>query len=253
MTDESPVSGDVCEVFSGIQGEGLTVGERQVFVRLSGCNLRCCYCDTPGSRLRSETFRIEQTPGARDFNIVSNPVSAHDLARAVESLDSTRLHRRVALTGGEPLIQPGFVLELAALLKTRGRSVMLETNGTLTDDLDRILPVVDMISMDVKLPTSSGIPDLMPVHQIFLNKALASDVYVKIVVTADTTSAELSTAVRMIRSVDAGIPVVLQPVTPFAGVRSPSPAQVLEWQAECLKYLCDVRVIPQCHKLLGQL
>ena len=57
----------IVELFSSLQGEGLLVGERQVFVRFAGCNLECAYCDTPAARSAPPTCRVEATPGAQDW------------------------------------------------------------------------------------------------------------------------------------------------------------------------------------------
>jgi 7-carboxy-7-deazaguanine synthase len=246
--------GYISEVFSGIQGEGLYVGERQIFVRFAGCNLKCRYCDTPSAQDRTDTCRIEQCPGRRDFAVVDSAVDLSRLLNAVERLEAfSGLHHSIAITGGEPLVQSSFLGEVAGGLKGRGLRVFLETNGSLPDRLPLVIQSVDIVSMDVKLPSASGLPDMMAVHEEFLRAAAAMDVYVKIVLASTTTADELLCAVRMVNSVDASIPVVLQPVTGLSSVRPPSAAQVLEWQSSCRQLHRDVRVIPQCHKFMGQL
>ena len=74
----------------------------------------------------------------------------------------------------------------------------------------------------------------------------------KVVVAAETSAAELERLAELIQAVEVGIPLVLQPVTPVAGVRRPSPMQVLEMQESLARRLPDVRVIPQIHKLMHQ-
>jgi len=239
--------GFVSEIFSGIQGEGLLVGERQVFIRLAGCNLRCAYCDTPLSQVPTDSFRIEQTPGKRDFTVQANPLSAEEVASHASRL---RIGSTVSLTGGEPLVQADFAAKISELLKQSGFRIILETNGSLPDALPEILPHIDIVSMDIKLPSATCGPDLLQAHEQFLLKAITRDVSVKIVLTADTSTDELLAAVGMIKSVNAKIPLVLQPVT---GDHPPSPSQVLDWQAQCLMHLSTVLVIPQCHKMMGQL
>ena len=62
-------------MFSAIQGEAALVGDRQVFVRLTGCNIRCAYCDQPEALdKRPGPCRIEQTPGRRDWAVVDSPL-----------------------------------------------------------------------------------------------------------------------------------------------------------------------------------
>ncbi|HEX7459911.1 MAG TPA: hypothetical protein VF279_04720, partial [Acidimicrobiales bacterium] len=65
----------VSEIFSAIQGEAALVGERQVFVRLAGCNIRCTYCDQPEALERTAgPCRIEATAGRRDWTTEASPL-----------------------------------------------------------------------------------------------------------------------------------------------------------------------------------
>jgi organic radical activating enzyme len=245
------IHGFVHEIFSGIQGEGLFVGERQIFVRLAGCNLECDYCDTAYSRETPEYCRAELTAGKREFRMIQNPVSLEDMADVLSALHSpSNLHHSVSITGGEPLVQAEFARGIARHAKQIGLKVFLETNGTLLDALREILEFTDIISMDVKLGASR---DLFALHKSFLEACVNHETYVKMVVTADSKTEDLDRGIDVIASVDPGIPLILQPVTPVSGVKSPTPERMLEWQARCKARLRSVRVIPQCHKLIGQL
>lgn len=248
------IHGNVYEVYSGIQGEGLLVGERQVFVRLAGCNLNCSYCDTPHARIASDPCRVEQTAGLRDFVVVSNPITAQDVAAFVIRLDNPRtLHHSVALTGGEPLVQAEFASLIARALKQKGIQVFLETNGSLPNSLPKILPYLDYISMDIKLPSATAGPRILDVHEEFLRQAMSVKTYVKMVVTRSSSTDEIVEAATMIGTVDPAILLVLQPVTDSSRDLSPSAGQILKWQELCKSRLQNVRVIPQCHKVMGQL
>ncbi len=237
------------ELFSSVQGEGLLVGERQVFIRFTRCNLDCAYCDTPAARTEPPTCRIERTPGAQDFEEVANPLSAEDVASAVKRLVRPQpgLHHSVALTGGEPLLHTDFLLELLPLIGDLGLGAYLETNGTLADELARVLPHIDTVCMDIKLPSSTKQPPIWGMHERFLLTLAASHEasrfspsppwergpggegfcldpfgrlrasFAKAVITADCQPDEIETAARLLLAIDPEMPLVLQPVTPPVG------------------------------------
>ena len=246
----------VSEVFSAIQGEGAHVGRRQVFLRLAGCNIRCTYCDQPEAlELRPGPCRVELTPGRRDWQTLASPLPAPAVVRAVERLYRAAPHHSVSVTGGEPLAQSGRLAGLLPLLAARGHRIHLETNGTLVAGLRRVVRWVDEVSMDLKLPSVDG-QDVDPETQRrFLEVAAAgAEVAVKIVVGPVTDPAELEAAVRTVAETAPGAAVFIQPVTPFGSAsRAPSPADVLAWQELALGVHPDVRVVPQTHKLIGQL
>ena len=74
---------NLIEIFSSIQGEGLLIGVRQVFLRFQTCNLECVYCDT-GNNVLSEICAIEGTPGRRDFVHAKNPISIDRIIKLLE-------------------------------------------------------------------------------------------------------------------------------------------------------------------------
>ncbi len=116
------------EIYASIQGESTFAGLRCAFVRTTGCNLRCAWCDTPqafygGTRMRREAV----------------------LARALALRTPV-----VEITGGEPLLQPG-VFPLMAELCDAGKTVLVETSGEA--DVAAVDPRVHKV-MDLKCPAS---------------------------------------------------------------------------------------------------
>lgn len=242
---------NIIEIFSSVQGEGRYVGCRQLFVRFEGCNLKCGYCDTenePGAHLMCN---VEIAPGARRFREIINPLDAHEAAAYINQFLLELPHQAISLTGGEPLLHTQFLQELLPMVNGK---VMLETNGTLPERLAEVLPMIDIISMDIKLPQNTGV-DLWAKHQEFLQLAVKhqKDVYAKLVLPGDLVEEDFLRAVEVIAAVDANTLLILQPVTPMNGVPPIEPGRVLELQQMALEQLTDVRVIPQTHRMMDQL
>lgn len=247
-------SSPLVEVFSAIQGEGPIVGCRQLFVRYLGCHIQCAYCDTPATHTKQRQCRLEQTPGLRDFVTLANPVPHSELiARLLELESLPGLHHSVSLTGGEPLQHVHSLRDLLPQLKAHFQ-VYLETDGILVDQLEMLVDSFDMIGMDVKIPSATQLQPYWEEHRRFIRIAARRDLFVKAVLTAHTTPEELDQLMGLVSEVDRQIPVILQPVTPYGAVRKvPSPEQMLNWQARLKAGLNDVRVIPQTHKMMGQI
>ncbi len=145
----SPIMNDaealeICEMFRSISGETTRAGLPATFVRLSGCNLRCSWCDT----------RHALEPGRR-----MTTARVFDLAAGTGD-------RLVIVTGGEPLLQAG-TIGLCTDLVGAGKSVLLETNGSL--DISAVPAGVHVI-MDLKAP-GSGEHDRMDLMNLGRLKA----------------------------------------------------------------------------------
>lgn len=120
---------DVCEIFYSLQGESTFAGMPCVFIRLSGCNLNCAWCDTPYAQAESTPFSIDY--------IIDRVNSYHC--------------GLVEITGGEPLLQDG-TPALAGRLLDHGCTVLVETNGS--RDIS-VLPDGCIRIMDIKCPSSN--------------------------------------------------------------------------------------------------
>jgi 7-carboxy-7-deazaguanine synthase len=120
----------IAEIFHSIQGEGLLAGVPSIFIRTSGCNLRCHWCDTPYASWKPEGPEI----------------SIEEILKKLTEWN----YDHVVLTGGEPMIAPDLP-ELAAALKKQKKHITIETAGTI---LPNGIPC-DLASLSPKLANST--------------------------------------------------------------------------------------------------
>ena len=120
----------IAEIFYSVQGEGSLLGVPSIFVRTSGCNLRCVWCDTPYTSWKPEGESLELDEILRRTG--EYPAAKH-----------------VVVTGGEPMIAPG-IGALTAGLKERGLHITIETAGTVFADVS-----CDLMSISPKLANST--------------------------------------------------------------------------------------------------
>lgn len=119
----------ICEIFESIQGEGLLAGVPSLFIRASGCNLRCAWCDTPYA---------SWAPEGEEWSV----------NRLAARVRESRL-RHVVITGGEPMIFADLV-PLTHSLKEEGRHITIETAGTVDADV-----ACDLMSISPKMSNST--------------------------------------------------------------------------------------------------
>jgi organic radical activating enzyme len=185
------------------------------------------------------------------------------LLQWIERQNLPGLHDSISITGGEPLLHAPFLVQFLPQLKSlTGLPIYLETGGHRPEQVRMILPYLDSVGMDLKLPSVSG-ETRWQEHTQFLQLChnASVEVFVKIIVSSQTDVAELEHSAQLVANVSPEIPVFLQPVTPLElaqesgqkPVFAPTPDQVLTWQADMKRSLKKVRVIPQTHKMLNQL
>ncbi|MBE6505485.1 MAG: 7-carboxy-7-deazaguanine synthase QueE [Methanobrevibacter millerae] len=226
----------IIEIFSSFQGEGVLIGQRQIFVRFAGCNLNCAYCDTKNSISKNQGTLM--TPA--------------EVVEKIESILTPDCHT-ISFTGGEPSLYPEFINEVSKLTDL---NIMLETNGTLPDNID-LIDNLDIVSLDIKLKEQFN-GDYK--EDIFLNeiKSLnlliekSINVYCKVVILP---SLKIESFEEVIKKIDKEIiyknnlQVIVQPSSPLNEWKNLSDS-LFEFSEIVGEYF-EVSTIPQIHKILN--
>lgn len=224
------MSGYIYEIFSSFQGEGASVpgsayGLRQIFVRLAGCNIaakefggtQCVWCDTKDAQsFTPDNAKIEEAPGNGEFFKIENPMTPEDVLGHISRLSTPDLHS-ISITGGEPLCQDNFCLDLLSLLKSEGYKTYLETNGSRPDVLPRFAKNIDYACVDLKTRDTNAAFDwtvLLDLEIETIKQLLiaGTKVYAKLVVTSKTELSDIITIAEHLANLD--VPVIVQPVSP---------------------------------------
>ena len=217
----------ITEIFSSIQGEGLYLGQEQAFVRFYGCNLHCGFCD----ERRKSRFKKDYSPKQLIAAIIKEN------------------KKIVSLKGGEPLLHANFLKKVLPELKKKGFIIYLETNGTLKNKLLDIIDFLDIISMDIKLSSSTQDRPCWEWHSAFLKEVVKKKLFVKSVITNKTSLSDIKKAVDIIKGIDSNISFILQPVTLNNKIEKIKSAE--KFLNIAGSRLNNVRLIPQVHKILG--
>lgn len=281
-TTSARVAAPVMEVFASFQGEGLYVGQPQVFLRLAGCPLRCRWCDTPGSwAIRPDaSARVDAVDGPHRGSRLASPFQAALWVSSVEPGAA----RTVSVTGGEPLIWPEFIRALRTMLAPR--RIHLETAGAHPEALARVLDHVDHVSLDLKLPDdmdapvelgaiaelgTSAVPgdsaeDLPSVttepapttvaewtlaRRRCLDLIAERDACAKVVVVAGHSSRAYEPLFEDVARRAPELPVFIAPATPVAAIEAPSLQHLIDVVEHARDLDLDVRVLPQVHRAMG--
>jgi 7-carboxy-7-deazaguanine synthase len=215
------------EIFESVQGEGLYLGEKQIFVRFFNCNLSCTYCDTKLDRF------TEYAPD--------------------ELFEEIKLYRdkyhSISFTGGEPLLYADFLKEILKLTSGHGHKHYLETNGTLFYELERLIDHIDIIAMDLKFPSSSGMGSLWQLHRKFLKIAARKEVFLKAIICQATYEEDLKEALAIIKEISPASVLVLQPNS--YENQTVLREKLLKFKELAAQNGVTACVIPQIHKIVG--
>ncbi|KPK96457.1 MAG: hypothetical protein AMJ95_14170 [Omnitrophica WOR_2 bacterium SM23_72] len=221
------MKGRIFDVFESIQGEGLYLGEKQIFVRMHGCNLSCRYCDTHMDRFRE----YEPRELIEEIGLYGNDFHS------------------ISFTGGEPLLQKEFLKEVLKHTCLLGYKNYLETNATLSGELEDVIDYLDFLSIDLKLPTSTGMGCLWGLHRKFLKIASRKENFIKAVICSTTIEDDLRYAIDLIKDVSPQSILVLQPNS--LDYNEHLQVMLQKFREVCTEAKVTACIIPQVHKIAG--
>lgn len=202
---------EITEFFSSIQGETSFIGLPCFFIRLTGCNLRCSYCDTRYAYEGGKKYSLEEV---------------------IARIERSR-RKRVVITGGEPLLQ-NETIELLTLLVENDFQVLLETNGSLPIVL---VPEGVITILDMKCP-GSGMANRMNCNNL---KYLKPQDQVKFVISDEKDFAWADQLIGKY-SLEHSVEVLFSPNSETLPLE-----QLAQW---ILESELDVRLQPQLHKII---
>ena len=212
------------EIFDSIQGEGSYIGQKQLFVRTTRCNLNCSYCDTD--------FLCDESSQEYGFDEFFEKLKASDAAT-------------VSFTGGEPLLEADFLCEFLRKYKNRlNKKIYLETNGTNAEELAKVIDYVDIISMDIKLKSAAGIEFSLITFDEFLEIAKQKEVFAKVVFDENILDTEIKECCELAKKYQ--IELILQPRMPMS-----ISLDIEGIFDKFYKQYKNVRLIAQMHKFLN--
>ncbi len=215
---------NIKEIFTSIQGEGPYVGQKHIFVRFCRCNLNCKYCDTDFDIKNSKKY---------------SPFALFDLLKNIDA-------DTISFTGGEPLIEVEFLEEFLKEYKNKlNKKIYLETNGVLYKNLEKIIDFIDIISMDIKLKSASGMENFNE-NEKFLDIASKKEVFIKIVFDKNIKDEEIIKTASIAKKHDSLI--ILQPKMPMD-----KDIDIEKIFNKFYKHYKTIRLIPQVHKFLNLL
>lgn len=224
---------EISEIFESIQGEGILVGVRQLFIRFQRCNLSCSYCDTKTS-LECHDYISNR--------VLRNPVTAKYVSKVIENTCAPgyRKVHSVSLTGGEPLLYADFIKQLESPVP-----LYLESNMTLPDEARKVKRRLRYVAGDFKLSAVVSNWEEIKEDTIQTFKILKNTrkrmTFAKIVVPNKFSFDEILWISEQIGNYVCSI--VLQPVFGAKNLK-----ELMELQKRIEQ---DARIIPQVHKYLG--
>jgi len=229
----------ISEIFTSIEGEGIYVGTKTMFIRLAGCHLKCRWCDTP--------YALPMDSG-KEYSI-------HQAKEQIKSLLQPFTYK-VNFTGGEPLLQHHAIISLADFLKNeKGLKTYIESSCFDSHRFSEILHYIDICKIEFKTP-DSGVTRTDNYDDLLLNEfeclelaqKYGKTTYIKVVTTNSTSIAWFKELVHDIFSKSNRQNISGFVIQPSTGMDEPTLAKLFDFYDIVFPLYPEVRIIPQLHK-----
>ena len=239
---ENKARAKVSEIFTSIEGEGIFVGKKTLFIRLSGCHLKCRWCDTK--------YALPLDSGT-DYQI--------DEIKDLIIKELRPFTYKVNFTGGEPLLQTEAVIELADFIKKQTNlKTYIESSCFDSELFSKVLPYIDICKIEFKTDDSKVVED-EEYDNLILNEikclelAVGSNkaTYIKIVVTNSTNLESFKNLVYKISKRIKPSDILGFIIQPSFGIDQPTVNKLLDTYDIVEPMFPEVRIIPQLHKEIG--
>ncbi|HEX5920583.1 MAG TPA: 7-carboxy-7-deazaguanine synthase QueE [Nitrososphaeraceae archaeon] len=239
---ENKARARVSEIFTSIEGEGIFVGKKTMFIRLSGCHLKCRWCDTK--------YALPLDSGT-DYQI--------DEIKDVIIKELRPFTYKVNFTGGEPLLQTESVIELADFIKKQTNlKTYMESSCFDSELFSKVLPYIDICKIEFKTDDSNVVED-EEYDNLLLNEIRCLELavesnkatYIKIVVTNSTNLESFKNLVYKISKRIKPSDILGFIIQPSFGIDQPTVNKLLDTYDIVEPMFPEVRIIPQLHKEIG--
>lgn len=239
---ENKARARVSEIFTSIEGEGIFVGKKTLFIRFSGCHLKCRWCDTK--------YALPLDSGT-DYQI--------DEVKDLIIKELQPFTYKVNFTGGEPLLQTEAVIELADFIKKHTNlKTYMESSCFDPELFSKVLPYIDICKVEFKTDDSKVVEDeeydnLISNEIKCLELAVESNkpTYIKIVVTNSTNLESFKNLVYKISKKIKPSDILGFIIQPSFGIDQPTVNKLLDTYDIVQPMFPEVRIIPQLHKEIG--
>jgi 7-carboxy-7-deazaguanine synthase len=239
---ENKARARVSEIFTSIEGEGIFVGKKTLFIRFSGCHLKCRWCDTK--------YALPIDSGT-DYQI--------DEIKVLIIKELQPFTYKVNFTGGEPLLQTEAVIELADFVKKQTNvETYLESSCFDSELFSKVLPYIDICKIEFKTDDSKVVED-EEYDNLILNEIKCLELavesnkatYIKIVVTNSTNLESFKNLVYNISEKIKPSDILGLIIQPSFGIDQPTVNKLLDTYDIVQPMFPEVRIIPQLHKEIG--